>query len=370
VVFEHVRGLFFAQISSLPNAHNPALLLIYFLTGLGRQAVIVFFVLSGFFIGWAVIGATRSGRWSWRGYLVRRLTRLGIVLLPALLLTACWDSAGILVFGAHSAYLGGRAGDFVLQFRVVDHLTLQAFLGNLFFLQGIGGIPTFGSNAPLWSLSYEFWYYMLFPVVVSAYLARGRARWALAAVGALIVAFIGQTIFTYYLIWLLGVALVVGALRLGPRRQSLTPSALIPAGLLFALGLVVGQRHLLPITAADGFLGIACAIFLAAILMQRGTAQWNSRFGRFYGQVARRLASCSYTLYLVHLPFLVFLRAAFSSTVPWRPDAPHLGLGLVIGLAVLSYALVVASLTEARTEQLRHWVGSRTVAWRLQALKI
>src|SRR5947208_15340259 len=102
-------------------------MVLYFAGGLGRQAVVMFFVLSGFFIGWSVIGSIRSGRWSWRGYIVRRLTRLGIVLLPALLLTAFWDVAGIALFGVHSAYLGGRSGDAVLTFRVVGHLTPPAF---------------------------------------------------------------------------------------------------------------------------------------------------------------------------------------------------------------------------------------------------
>jgi hypothetical protein len=38
---------------------------------------------------------------------------------------------------------------------------------NAFFLQTIAG-PTFGSNGPLWSLAYEWWYYVLFPLVLAA----------------------------------------------------------------------------------------------------------------------------------------------------------------------------------------------------------
>src|ERR1035441_502485 len=45
--------------------------------------------------------------------------------------------------------------------------TLPAFFGNLFFLQSVVS-PVFGSNGPLWSLSYEFWYYILFPVLMIA----------------------------------------------------------------------------------------------------------------------------------------------------------------------------------------------------------
>jgi peptidoglycan/LPS O-acetylase OafA/YrhL len=351
-----VRGLFFANWASIPD-HNVALMFLYFVTSLGRQAVIVFFVLSGFFIGWAVISAARSGRWSWRGYLVRRLSRLGIVLLPALALTALWDFAGIGLFGAQSAYLGGRLGEFVLSFRVVDHLTPQAFVGNTFFLQGILGIPTFGSNAPLWSLSYEFWYYMLFPLMICAYLAQGRMRWLFGAGAGLTLVLIGPTIAAYYLVWLLGVAIVVCALRLGPRRQFVPAWALIPAGLLLLAVLVMSQRH--SVRVSDGVLSVACAIFLGIVVLKRGPAAWTSGLGRLYASAARRLAGSSYTLYLVHLPMLIFLRAALNQTLPWLPDASHLAIALMLVFAVLAYALGVASLTEARTEQLRHWLVGR-----------
>jgi peptidoglycan/LPS O-acetylase OafA/YrhL len=317
----------------------------------------VFFVLSGFFIGWAVVGGIRSGKWSWRGYLVRRLTRLGIVLLPALILTALWDLAGMSLFGVHSAYLGGRAGDSVLTFRVLDNLTVQGFLGNLLFLQGIHEMPTFGSNAPLWSLSYEFWYYMLFPLMVSAYFARGRLRWALALTAALVLVLIGPTIASYYLIWLMGVIIVLAALHLSPRQRGLPGWVLIPASLGLLLGVIVTQRHLLP--AGEALLGVACAIFLAAIVLRAYPHDLRSRWRRPYALVARRMAGCSYTLYLVHLPVLVFLRAALGRSGPWAPDSLHIAYGLAMLIAVCGYALVVANLTEARTDQLRRWLVGR-----------
>ena len=77
----------------------------YFLTGLGHQAVMVFFVLSGFLVGGHVYTAVAEGRWSWPDYLIKRLTRLWIVLLPALVLTAIWDRIGITVTDS-SMYFG------------------------------------------------------------------------------------------------------------------------------------------------------------------------------------------------------------------------------------------------------------------------
>ena len=68
--------------------------LFYFATGLGHQAVVVFFVLSGYLVGGSVLTAYQSGRWSWAAYALRRLTRLWVVLLPALIITLAVDGLG------------------------------------------------------------------------------------------------------------------------------------------------------------------------------------------------------------------------------------------------------------------------------------
>ena len=53
----------------------------------GYQAVMVFFVLSGYFISSTVLRSINENRWSWSDYLIKRVTRLWIVLIPALVLT-------------------------------------------------------------------------------------------------------------------------------------------------------------------------------------------------------------------------------------------------------------------------------------------
>jgi len=67
---------------------------LYFLTGLGHQAVVVFFVLSGFFVGGGIVKAHSQNKWVWKLYAIRRLSRFWIVLLPALLLTLILDLLG------------------------------------------------------------------------------------------------------------------------------------------------------------------------------------------------------------------------------------------------------------------------------------
>jgi len=67
---------------------------------LGNEAVMIFFVLSGYLVGGSAIGAMRRDTWSWRRYLLKRLTRLWVVLIPALVLgfaldqhSSCWFPA-------------------------------------------------------------------------------------------------------------------------------------------------------------------------------------------------------------------------------------------------------------------------------------
>src|SRR5487761_403386 len=87
VLAGHVRGLFFINYHDLAH-HSLPVAVMYAATALGHQAVIVFFVLSGFFIMSSIADAFEQKRWSWTAYLVNRVTRLSLVLIPSLIL--CW----------------------------------------------------------------------------------------------------------------------------------------------------------------------------------------------------------------------------------------------------------------------------------------
>ena len=163
VCSSHLRNFLFANFSSV-HSPNIAARLFYFITGFGHQAVIIFFVLSGYLVGGSVIKAYVHGKWSWCSYAVRRLSRLWIVMIPALLLTFAIDSLGRKL--GHSGYVGEffniyKSGP---KPEAAADLRLIVMLGNVLFLQTIT-VPCFGTNEPLWSLANEFWYYVLFPVL-------------------------------------------------------------------------------------------------------------------------------------------------------------------------------------------------------------
>jgi peptidoglycan/LPS O-acetylase OafA/YrhL len=162
VFAEHWRNLLFKDFAEAVNP-GPVMKLFYLFTGAGHEAVMLFFVLSGCVIAHVIYGLHERGRWSWRGYLSARLTRLWIVLIPALLLTAFWDRIGMwIAAGKQSIYVGDGFGN-ILNQSVAALSDPAVFLGNVFFLQRIL-VPTFGSNGPVWSISYEFVYYFFFGV--------------------------------------------------------------------------------------------------------------------------------------------------------------------------------------------------------------
>ncbi|WP_168735838.1 acyltransferase family protein [Cohnella fermenti] len=352
VVLSHVKGLFFLNYSELAN---PAWYLkpLYAISSLGHQAVMVFFVLSGMLISANVMKLVEKGRWSWSGYLLHRLTRLYVVLLPALLLGLLWDHAGASAYGGTGVYEGLPEDRFILDYSSADLLTSTEFLGNLLFLQGIA-VAHFGSNGPLWSLSFEFWYYILFPCMVLAIGSRANSRKLLYALAAVGIAFLmGERMLLYYIIWLLGFALHLLPAKLS--RAGIAGAILCPLLALAALG---GSRfYAVPMSEFSQDLLLALAfsgvLYCVKLVYYRKPAPSPT-----IRQTASSLAGYSYSLYLTHFPILVFLHAmAYDRNAQkWQPDAIHLAYGAVLFVGVSVYAWMLAQLTEKQTAKARRFL--------------
>ena len=206
VFFGHLRGFVFYPYDQLTN-RGLLETAIWTVTGLGNQAVMIFFVLSGFLITRSIVLDDRRGRFSWQTYLIKRLSRLWVVLIPCLIMTCFWDNLGISLSGQdfydgrlYATYNSGPD----LATGGAD-LTLSTFIKNLFFLQTIVA-PTYGSNSPLWSLANEFWYYLMFPLIFVS--IRRRGNWLVRAMSFSLFlaacAFVGDSIALAGLIWLAG----------------------------------------------------------------------------------------------------------------------------------------------------------------------
>ena len=328
---------------------------LYILSGFGHQAVMVFFVLSGFFISSSVIRDVTGRTWSWRKYLTHRCTRLFVVLVPCLLLTVFWDSLGAYFLDASSP--NDDTGIAIISAdQISANSTVAAFVGNLLFLQTIC-VPSFGSNTALWSLSNEFWYYIIFPCVLlaSSKYNTGMMRLCFAALSVAIFCFIGKPIAIYFLVWLLGALLsALPPLRQLASRRNIIVALVLAFTVFFAVLLAIGLRRIERGLFADFLVALSFGVCTYCLIHLRSPCRTG-----VYPKVARKIAGFSFSLYALHLPPLIFLRACFTSRVAWSPDVNHwCALGAIITL-VMIYAWAISYLTERHTSSIRNWIVSR-----------
>lgn len=78
----HFRGALFVEYANLTHEYqNPVVFLFYFLTRFGFEAVLVFFVLSGFLVGGKVIQRLVEGSFKARDYAIDRFVRIMLPLI-------------------------------------------------------------------------------------------------------------------------------------------------------------------------------------------------------------------------------------------------------------------------------------------------
>jgi peptidoglycan/LPS O-acetylase OafA/YrhL len=343
VVLSHARDILMVNY---PGAK--AFLPFYAATALGHSGVIVFFVLSGFWISQSVL------RWFdradfWVNYLIDRLSRLGIVLVPALLIGGVLDYWGSAVL--HLPVYTGATGAHSLWQGIAGRLAPSVLIGNLLFMQTIA-VSTWGSNGPLWSLAYEFWYYVWFPALV---MLLARRRLSLGLLG-LAVAWLNPDIGLGFFSWLSGAALSQALERRWQWGHSIAVRRALAAGAAALFLVVLAVTVLFKARLFDIPLAMAFALLLFGL--SNGAVPVPpvlhplARYGRY----------ASFSLYMTHYPIMALIGGWLTIGGRMAPGlAPMLA---VIGLTVVCQiiALGFATQTEARTasvrQQLKQWFAS------------
>jgi peptidoglycan/LPS O-acetylase OafA/YrhL len=334
--------------------------LFYLATGFGHQAVMVFFVLSGLFVGGAVL--RNRAHFNWQKYSIARLSRLWVVLIPALLVTALVDqwlnaySPEVLSGAYRSVWNSGPSPDEAYS------ASFSTGLLNLFCLQTIVA-PVFGTNGPLWSLANEFWYYVLLPLCVLAIGGRANGN-TLSVVHRAAIALLGITVFVWlpagiqqgFFIWLLGLVVYRFAGTLKPSAASVTTVA---GAVLFAAALMYSKASALQASVAVTADVVVGASFCVLCI---GLANLGSETpaARLLAKAARASSEFSYSLYLLHFPLVLLIATLFYRTDKLMPDASGL-LQFTLWLAVLlAFGAVFWWLFERRTDAIRRWVTRHT----------
>ncbi len=307
---------------------------------LGSDAVIVFFVLSGFVIAYA---ADRDKQL--HIYAFNRLTRLWSVMIPAIVLTFTFDQIGLRLNPA--AYPQPYYSPTPLWEMLVRGLS---FSNEWVALDRV----RLGSNGPLWSLSYEAGFYAMFGV---AMFLRGPMRVGLLV---LVVLLVGPRILLLMPAWLMGVRLwswvkrgghvtlgkpAAWALCLaGPALYVLGLSIDLPGALtdLTAQAMApVNYRQALAFSDEfiwNAFIGVFTVLHLMGAAALMGDTVRDRRWVRW-------LAGASFSVYVTHYPALQLLDAALPDAIPAR----HV---LLLG-GTIFVGLVFAEVFERRLALLR-----------------
>jgi len=330
VMLVHVRLRSFVELGALPPSQQSWPVAIFFAaTRLGQEAVLLFFVLSGVLVGGQIIRRARSGTFSLRDYGIDRCSRILLPLIPACLLTAL-------------------IGRFVLGHGI----DLPVLAANMVGLNGVLA-PTLDANLPLWSLSYEIWFYIAGGAC--AVLTR-RPLGAIVALAACCVVFSILTA-SLLLCWAFGAVMVL-ALE-APRK-----------GLLFMVGMAVVAAGVvfLQLSAGSKFLAIASVSYVspdvARTLLCIGVSlqlPYLCSAGvdhalRWFAAPARALAAVSYTLYLIHYPVNLALDHVFTKA----PEITAQSLAMFLARITICVAasLLFYFCFERHTLTVRRWLKS------------
>jgi len=199
----------------------------------------------------------------------------------------------------------------------------------------------------LWSLSNEFWYYVLFPLLFVAWQHTSRLPVRITAlVGSMtLLVWLPFEYLMYGLVWLLGYAVYIVA----PRRPCRLAEPALSLGIAFAIfgGSVVLARLNIGGNAKELIVAVSFAVLMVPLLRLKVK-------NRFVITISRELAGFSYTLYLCHFPLVAFIGAYFLEGRRYQPGAHGLvifGASLVL---TLIYAYVLFGLFERRTSAVQN----------------
>ena len=193
-----LRGLAALYVVIHHSVSNSVMLFglnIAFLFRFGEEAVILFFLLSGFVINYSFVKGRDK---TFRTYFFKRATRIYIPLLIVMALGYAMECYG--------------AGEIV-------NAHPRELLLNLMMLQDISDlkpnvvVDPYMHNSPLWSLSYEWWFYMVY-FQVQKHVASNRGKdglvMGLSIVSAIVYLYFPvfvPRLLMYMSIWWLGVML-------------------------------------------------------------------------------------------------------------------------------------------------------------------
>jgi len=300
-----------------------------FFSQFGHTAVIVFFVLSGYVI--AFVADTKEK--SIHTYYINRFARLYSVVLPVLIIIPVLDMIGLSI--DETIYHGQMAN---------SHPVIRV-LANFTFLQQIwfNGIRYF-SDAPLWSLGYEFWYYVLFSFTI---FLKGNKKYIFIVLIALL---IGPKILLLMPTWILGVW-IYRFHKTKTLNKNIARLFFFAAPVLFCIFFKDQGIPIIDLSSFGDFSwskyfvhDYSTAIIVGLFILSFKYTEISAINGFLvkYESVIRYFASTTFTIYLFHYSLLFFYAAVLKN------DPNNIKDFALLGFLVLITCLFIAQFTERK----------------------
>lgn len=344
-LFASLLVVFYHSNNRLISPQHPPL------SGFGHEAVVVFFVLSGYVIAFVTANRERNAA----AYFSSRISRIYSVVIPVLIVTLLLD------------FFGGKINPELYKSNTTHDYAIVRLISSLLFLNEAWflSLMTF-SNVPYWSLCYEVWYYVLFGL---ACFAPKKSRVALLCLGFLL---LGPKLLLLAPLWfagvfayrftsqkesslIVGIALVlfsiVGFLiyhQLGFREATLSYLNALTGKNLHKV-LVFAKFFL-----TDYFLTIVVvAHFIGMFALLKHLIPDSPRISRI-AKFANWIALLTFPLYLAHQPMLWFFTALFGPT-------PSLNLWATVIVATVASVALLTPLCEWLRKRIKTILSVRLI---------
>jgi peptidoglycan/LPS O-acetylase OafA/YrhL len=330
VVMGHVRSSYFIDFSGLGDDSKNIFSGIFFaLTRLGNEAVIIFFVISGFLVGGKSIERALRGQFRIADYAVDRLTRIYVPLIPVIILT------------------------YAIQIWLQNIDDFSIFSANFLGLQGVVK-PTLKYNGPLWSLAYETWFYFSCGCLIALATDQGKVVYlALLAFGLACLSLLESH---YVFSWILGAAAYL--------LRSKTPNASIfVAGVAcMIIGTALLQMSSTGVEAAAYQTGIprstvtllfslGAALFISQVVLMPTP---STKIGDVLYGYGFCLAAFSYSLYLTHNPIVLLL--THNNSPNRQVGFYSLSAFVSLTIATIAFAYIFYLIFERNTATVRKFI--------------
>ena len=309
VFFHHIYTKFY---NLFPNRNSWTSYFLNFISSLNTDAVLFFFFISGFSIALSLNGRLPSSNKEFNTYLFRRFRRI----IPLYLLTL---------------FLIAICGLVTQEFWIDNSYQIKTLIGNILFLQNSNSyngnwFEPYGGNGPLWSISFEMWYYIFLLILF----------WVL-------IKLVGKSSLSKYLIDLgLLISWAVTFFSIWLNKQVYLPwVAYLTLFMVWYIGFWIGAHYklktlslkhlfyLLMITSVHFIISEALDsatlgrlktgtmisnIFLLVYFLKKYLSHIYYIIENVLNFLFNKIGNFSYALYLIHFPFLLVCKKYFPSS--------------------------------------------------------